>query len=87
MTRRTVQLKEVEKEPGYGWATERYLRRLVAERRIPFYKPDFKIMIDLTDLDTYLEGGRIEPPERVYRPAQNSGGGRRTKVVQRGSSD
>jgi hypothetical protein len=82
MTRRAFQLKEVEKQPGYGWATERYLRRLVAERRIPFHKPTFKVMIDLTDLDIYLERGRIEPRGTVSRMVSSKGGRRQPEPAE-----
>ena len=40
--------------------TERQLRRLVAEKRVPFFKVDGRILFDLEDLDSYTEAGRIE---------------------------
>lgn len=43
------------------WATERVLRRMVAEKRIPYHKCGGKVLIDLVDLDNYTEAGRIEP--------------------------
>ena len=60
MTRRLVRLISVEKEPGYAWATTRWLRRQVAERRVPYHKCRGKILLDLGDLDAMAEGGRIE---------------------------
>jgi excisionase family DNA binding protein len=38
---------------------ERYIRRLVAERRIPFYKLGRKVRIDANDLTRFIEAGRI----------------------------
>jgi hypothetical protein len=47
-----------------GW-TVRDLRRLVYERRIPYYKLDpgrsGRVLIDLDDLDRFVEESRIEP--------------------------
>lgn len=47
------------------WATVRYLRRLVHERRIPYFKLDpgrsGRVLIDLEDLDHFVEESRITP--------------------------
>lgn len=45
---RYVPLKSVHEKTGYAWATERLLRRLVHERRIPYSKPANRVLIDLT---------------------------------------
>ncbi len=67
MTRRIVKLIEVQNQAGYSWATERFLRRLVAERRIPFHKLDKgKVLIDLGDLDRYIERSQPNHPGLVY---------------------
>jgi hypothetical protein len=42
------------------WATIRRLRRLVAEKRVPYYKIDGRVMFDLADLDAHAEAGRVE---------------------------
>jgi len=42
------------------WLTERYLRRLVYERRIPFSKLDNKLLFCLEDIDEYVERRRVE---------------------------
>lgn len=57
---RYVTLKAVVDQPGYEWATERLLRRLVYERRIPYAKPANRVLIDLNDLDGLIEESRIE---------------------------
>lgn len=43
------------------WATPRYVRRLVSERRIPSYRPGRHVLVSLGDLDAYAAAG--------YRPA------------------
>lgn len=43
------------------WATERRLRRYVAEHRIRYFKIDGRILFDLHDLDEYAAAGRIDP--------------------------
>lgn len=45
------------------WVTERYLRRLVFERRIPYTKATRggKVLIDINALDALVESNRVEP--------------------------
>ena len=38
----------------------RFVRRLVAERRIPFHKVGRHVRIAATDLDRFIAAGRIE---------------------------
>ncbi len=42
------------------WLTERHARRLVAERRIPFYKPAGKLLFDLDEIDAWTEQARVQ---------------------------
>lgn len=42
------------------WLTDRWLRRLVAERRIPFHKVGGRLLFDLADIDNLAETGRVE---------------------------
>ena len=42
------------------WASERWIRRLVAERRIPYHKVGGKLAFDLDDIDKMAEAGRVE---------------------------
>lgn len=60
MKPRYVALKKVAEQPGYEWASERLLRRLVYERRIPYSKPASRVLIDLDDLDALLAEARVE---------------------------
>jgi excisionase family DNA binding protein len=39
----------------------RFIRRLVAERRIRFYKIGRYVRIDSNDLDHFVQDGRIDP--------------------------
>ncbi len=39
----------------------RFIRRLIAERRIRFYKVGRYVRIDPADLDAFVEAGRVEP--------------------------
>jgi excisionase family DNA binding protein len=42
---------------------ERFVRRLIAERRVPFLKVGYHVRLRPEDLDAYLEDCVIEPPE------------------------
>mgnify|MGYP003471656829 CR=1 FL=1 len=39
----------------------RYIRRLIAERRIPFYRLGRAVRVDPVDLATHVRDGRVEP--------------------------
>jgi hypothetical protein len=43
------------------WITERWLRRKVAERRIPYSKADGILLFSLEDIDQFVEANRVEP--------------------------
>jgi hypothetical protein len=58
-TRQLVRLKAVPQHRP--WLTERRLRRLVAERRVPYHKIGGSVFLDLADLDALAEAGRTEP--------------------------
>lgn len=63
MARTLVPLKRVpEHRP---WVSERWLRRAVFERRIPYHKlgggRGSPVLIDLADLDALVEAGRVTP--------------------------
>lgn len=44
--------------------SERFVRRLIAERRIAFHKVGSHVRIALVDLDTFVQAGRVEPITR-----------------------
>jgi excisionase family DNA binding protein len=39
----------------------RFIRRLIAERRIPYIKLGSHVRIDVTDIDAFIVAGRINP--------------------------
>ncbi len=51
----------VEQRP---WLTERYARRLIHERRLPYYKVGGKVLLDDDDLDELENAGRVAPVSR-----------------------
>lgn len=44
----------------------RFVRRLVAERRIPFHKVGRYVRLCADDLDDFIAAGRVEPFERSH---------------------
>jgi len=40
---------------------ERYMRRLVTDRRLPYFKVGRLLRFSAEDLDAFLESSRIEP--------------------------
>ena len=65
-SRHLVTLRQaVEQRP---WLTERWLRRLVFERRVPFHRVGSRLLFDLDDLDTLAEQGRGEPARHLTLP-------------------
>lgn len=45
----------------------RFVRRLIAQRRIRFYKVGRYVRFDIRDLDEFLAAGRIEPMDTGRR--------------------
>lgn len=42
----------------------RFVRRLIAERRIAFHKAGTHVRIAVDDLDAFMQAGRVEPITR-----------------------
>lgn len=56
----------VEQRP---WLTERWVRSLVAARKVPFHKVSGRLLFDPADFDALAAAGRVEPPPpRPPRP-------------------
>jgi excisionase family DNA binding protein len=51
-------LEQIQRERP--WATERYLRRLIFEKRVSYFKVGRRVLISLADLDELVASGRIE---------------------------
>ncbi|MET9031109.1 excisionase family DNA-binding protein [Nocardia sp. NPDC004168] len=54
---------DVQGAAEYLGTGERFIRRLVAERRVVFYKVGAHVRFKLADLDAYAEAGKVEPIE------------------------
>jgi excisionase family DNA binding protein len=59
---------------GYLNVSERYMRRLVAERRIPYFKVGRLLRFSAADLDAFMAACRVEPPplHPLLRPRRRS---------------
>lgn len=44
--------------------SERFVRRLIAERRIAFHHVGRHVRLTVADLDTFVRAGRVEPITR-----------------------
>jgi hypothetical protein len=73
MSPQFVTLKQaLEQRP---WLTERWLRKAVAQKLIPYYKLGTKLLFDLVDIDGYVEDRRVEAapqPEPQGAPRNRS---------------
>jgi excisionase family DNA binding protein len=56
----TVECPRSSRAPG---VSPRFIRRLVAERRIPYLKLGRHVRFDPADLDAFLSAGRVEPED------------------------
>ena len=57
----TVQYLTVGEAAAYLNTSERFVRRLIAERRIAFHKVGVHVRIALVDLEAFVQAGRVEP--------------------------
>lgn len=54
-------LTEVSSEPGYSWATARWLRTLIYDgHRLPHAKLGGRVMVDLNEIDDLIEQNRSD---------------------------
>jgi excisionase family DNA binding protein len=56
----TVQYLTVGETAMYLNTSERFVRRLIAERRIAFHKVGVHVRIALADLEAFVQAGRVE---------------------------
>ena len=54
------ELFDVDQAAGYLKVTSRMIRRLIAERRVPFYRVGRHVRLRRSDLDQLLQSGRVE---------------------------
>jgi len=57
-------LLTVDQAAEYLCTSTRFIRRLIAERRIAFNKLGRHVRLSTTDLDTFIQAGRVEPWQR-----------------------
>jgi excisionase family DNA binding protein len=55
----------VQQAAEYLNTSVRFIRRLVAERRIAFHKVGAHVRLGVTDLDAFVKAGRVEPITRA----------------------
>lgn len=56
--------------------SERFIRRLIEERRIAFHRVGRHVRLRPVDLDAFFDAGRVEPVTRTCRPRLRSAGRR-----------
>ena len=56
----TSRLLDVEGAAEYLSVTPRFIRRLIAERRLPFVKLGRHVRFDPADLDRFISAGRVD---------------------------
>jgi excisionase family DNA binding protein len=57
----TILLLSVEEAAERLGTSPRFIRRLIAERRITFTKLGRHVRIDSSDIDAFIAAGRVEP--------------------------
>lgn len=72
----SVPLLDIRGAASYMGVTERFVRRLIEERRIPYYKVGKFVRFSEEDLDDFLTSVRILPKKEVHEEQQ-----RRAEVV------
>jgi excisionase family DNA binding protein len=57
----------VEQAANHLNTSVRFVRRLIAERRIAFHKFGTHVRLTMADLDAFVEAGRVEPASVRWR--------------------
>ncbi|HTW20462.1 MAG TPA: helix-turn-helix domain-containing protein [Mycobacteriales bacterium] len=60
-------LLTVDQAAAYLGTGPRFIRRLIAEKRIPYVKLGSKVRLEDTDLDAFVSAGRIEAQPQQLR--------------------
>jgi excisionase family DNA binding protein len=60
-------LLTVDQAAEYLATKPRFIRRLIAEKRIPYIKLGSHVRLDDTDLDAFISAGRVTPMPRQLR--------------------
>lgn len=56
-------LLDIEQAAARLGVTTRFIRRLVEQRRVPFYKVGKFVRFDAADLDEFVNRSRVDPTE------------------------
>ena len=56
-------LLSIQEAAEYTGFTVRYLRRLIFERRLIYYKDRQRVWLAPSDLDAYIQALRVAPPQ------------------------
>ena len=64
----TSRLLDVDAAAEYLSVTPRFIRRLVAERRVPFVKLGRHLRFDPSDLDRFIDAGRVDAVGSRFAP-------------------
>ncbi|MCL4497329.1 MAG: helix-turn-helix domain-containing protein [Deltaproteobacteria bacterium] len=57
----------------YLRVTERYLRALMKQKKVPFYKLEGKVLFKISELDSMLEKYKKESLDEIIQKATNRG--------------
>jgi excisionase family DNA binding protein len=80
----TVSLLNVDQAAERLGTSPRFIRRLIAERRIAFTKLGRHVRIDSADIDAFVAAGRVEPDARGLTDHVN-GSSQRTRRLRTAS--
>lgn len=58
---RTTRYLTVTESAAYLNTSVRFVRRLIAERRIAFHKVGAHVRLSVADLEAFVQAGRVEP--------------------------
>jgi excisionase family DNA binding protein len=57
----------------YIRVSDRTLRNMMKSNKIPFYKPEGKILFKISELDKYIENNKVESLSELIQKATNKG--------------
>lgn len=66
-----ARLLDVPAAAAYLDVSPRFIRRLVAERRLAFVKLGRHVRFEVADLDAFIDSGRVQPVEPIRARSVN----------------
>ncbi len=58
---------------NYLRVSQRNLRNMVKNNKIPFYKPEGKILFKISELDKFIENNKVDSLSELIQKAKNGG--------------